>query len=190
MKQKKQRCWWCGSDPLYVQYHDLEWGRPVHDDQKIFEMLTLESFQAGLSWLTILRKRENFRKAFRNFDPHKVSRFGEREKSRLLLDAGIVRNRQKIEAAVNNARRFLEVQREFGSFDRYIWGFTNYKTLRSKRHRTRENLPTTCPEAELLAQDLKNRGFKFLGPTTIYAHMQASGMVDDHIRGCFLYKRT
>jgi DNA-3-methyladenine glycosylase I len=179
------RCWWCGEDPLYVEYHDKEWGRPVHDDRKIFEMLLLEGFQAGLSWITILRKRENFRRAFAGFDPRKISRFGKRDLVRLLADVGIVRNRAKCEAAVNNAQRFLEVQKEFGSFDRYIWRFTGGKTMRAKIGR---KLRATSPESDALSKDLKARGFKFVGSTIIYAHMQAMGMVDDHVPGCWRYK--
>lgn len=179
------RCWWCGEDPDYVRYHDTEWGVPVHDDQKLFEFLVLESFQAGLSWLTILRKRENFRAAFAGFNPHKVACFGRREHDQLLQNAGIVRNRAKIEAAVINAKAFLLIQEEFGSFDRYIWGFTDFKTLRAVPAPTRETLPTTSAEAMALSRDLKGRGFAFLGPTVVYAHMQATGMVDDHVAGCF-----
>ncbi len=183
------RCWWCGNDPLYVQYHDAEWGVPVHEDQRIFEFLVLESFQAGLSWLTILRKRENFRAAFAQFDPERVARFGDQERAVLLQDKGIVRNRLKIEAAIKNAQAFLQVQDKFGSFDRYIWGFTNFKTIRAKEPPRRETLPTTSPEAHALAKDLKSRGFSFLGPTVVYAHMQATGMVDDHVEGCFKCRR-
>ena len=185
----KQRCWWCGNDPLYIAYHDDEWGVPVHDDQKLFEMLTLEAFQAGLSWLTILRKRENFREAFSGFDPARVARYGKRDISRLLKNAGIVRHRSKIEAAINNAQCFLDVQQEFDSFDKYVWSFTDHRTMRSKRRLTRKNIPSISPESELLAKDLKHRGFKFLGPTTCYAHMQASGMVDDHVESCFRYRK-
>jgi DNA-3-methyladenine glycosylase I len=182
------RCWWCGDDPLYVAYHDSEWGVPVHDDNQIFEFLILETFQSGLSWLTILRKRENFRAAFAGFDPVQIARFGAPEKRRLLGDQGIVRNRLKIDAAISNARAFLEVQEQFGSFDRYIWGFTGYRTLRAKKGPHRETIPTTSPEAIALSKDLKRRGFKFVGPTVVYAHMQATGMVDDHVVGCFRYR--
>ena len=184
----KPRCWWCGDDPLYVDYHDHEWGVPVHDDIKLFEMLTLEAFQAGLSWLTILRKRENFRKAFRQFDPQRVARFNAASVKRLMNDAGIVRNRAKIEAAVNNAKRFLEVQKEFGTFDRYIWQFTNYQTLRSTPAPTKDSVRATSPESDALSKDLRARGFRFVGSTICYAHMQATGMVDDHVRGCFRYQ--
>lgn len=186
--KKRERCWWCGEDPLYVKYHDEEWGRPVHDDCAIFEMLLLEGFQAGLSWLTILRKRENFRKAFKGFDPAKVARFRAADIERLMKDEGIVRNRAKIEAAVNNAQRFLEVQKEFGSFDRYIWGFTGHKTLRAPRAPTRDSMPARSAESDRMSKDLKMRGFKFVGSTICYAHMQATGMVDDHMAGCFRAK--
>ena len=182
------RCWWCGDDPLYMHYHDTEWGVPVHEDQKIFEFLILETFQAGLSWLTILRKREHFRAAFAGFDPAKVARFGARERAAQLQNAGIVRNRLKVEAAVKNANAFLQVQEEFGSFNRYIWGFTDFKTLRAAQAPTRETMPTTSPEAHALSKDLKARGFSFVGPTVVYAHMQATGMVDDHVEGCFRRK--
>jgi DNA-3-methyladenine glycosylase I len=171
-----------------MHYHDTEWGVPVHEDQKIFEFLILETFQAGLSWLTILRKREHFRAAFAGFDPAKVARFGARERAALLQNAGIVRNRLKVEAAVKNANAFLQVQEEFGSFNRYIWGFTDFKTLRAAQAPTRETMPTTSPEAHALSKDLKARGFSFVGPTVVYAHMQATGMVDDHVEGCFRRK--
>ncbi len=184
----KPRCWWCGEDPLYVDYHDKEWGVPVRDDQKIFEMLILESFQAGLSWITILRKRENFRRAFKNFNAPKMARFGKREIAKLMADAGIVRNRAKIEAAINNAKLFLEVQKEFGSFSRYIWQFTGGKTLRNKHGLSRSSMPARSPESDAMSKDLKKRGFKFVGSTICYAHMQATGMVDDHVKGCFKSK--
>lgn len=189
MASKKQRCWWCGDDPLYVKYHDEEWGFPVHDDQKLFEFLLLESFQAGLSWITILRKRENFRKAFADFDPEKVARFNQRSISRLMQNPGIVRNRAKIEAAIGNAKAFLMVQAEFGSFDKYIWQFTDYLTLRNPKNVTQENIPSTSKESDQMAKDLKSRGFKFVGSTVCYAHMQATGMVDDHVQGCFRYRK-
>ncbi len=191
MKKKqrsKTRCWWCLSHPIYIKYHDTEWGRPVHDDRKIFEMLTLEAFQAGLSWLTVLKKRPAFRKAFVNFDPKKVSKFAKKDVIRLMNDAGIIRNRLKIEAAINNAARFLEVKKEFGTFDKYIWDFTKYKTLRNKKGITQKTIPASSPESDALSKDLKTRGFKFVGSTIIYAHMQATGMVDDHMVGCFRYK--
>ena len=181
----KTRCWWCGEEPLYVEYHDKEWGRPVHDDRQIFEMLILEGFQAGLSWITILRKRENFRRAFKNFDPKAILKFTKKDVERLMQDQGIVRNRLKIEGTIINARLFLEVQKEFGTFDRYIWGFTKYKTVRDPRGRVRGKIPATTPESDALSKDLKKRGFKFVGSTICYAHMQATGMVDDHTKDCF-----
>lgn len=183
----KSRCWWCGEDPLYCDYHDNEWGLPLHEDQKIFEMLILEGFQAGLSWLTVLKKRKNFRKAFRNFNPKAVSKMTADDVTRLMQDAGIIRNRLKIEAAINNAKRFLEVKKEFGTFDKYIWSFTGFKTLRNPRGLKPGKLPATSKESDDLSKDLKKRGFKFVGSTIIYAHMQATGMVDDHVEGCFRY---
>jgi DNA-3-methyladenine glycosylase I len=186
-----RRCAWANSDPLYVDYHDNEWGVPLHDDRKLFEMLLLEGFQAGLSWLTILKKRDAFRKAFSGFDPRKIARYTARDRTRLLGDAGIVRNRLKIDAAVTNAQAFLAVQKEFGSFDRYIWGFTGGRTLRpKKRPRTVADLPCETDESRAMSKDLKRRGFKFVGPTICYAHMQACGMVDDHLAGCFRNRRS
>jgi DNA-3-methyladenine glycosylase I len=187
--KEKSRCWWCGTDPLYVAYHDEEWGIPQHDDRKIFEMLILEGFQAGLSWITILRKRDNFRKAFARFNAKKIAQFGKREIEVLMQDAGIIRNRQKIAAAITNAQCFLAVQKEFGSFDKYIWSFTGHKTLRNKKAISHKNIPTTSSESDALSKDLKKRGFKFVGSTIIYAHMQATGMVDDHVQECFRYQR-
>ena len=171
-----------------ADYHDNEWGRTEHDDQKLFEKLTLDSFQAGLSWRTILHKRENFRSAFHGFDLHKVSRYGDADRERLLADAGIVRNRQKIDAAINNAQRVLELQTEFGSFDQYIWSFTDHKTLRGDPVSDWRELPSTSPESDAMSKDLKARGFKFVGSTICYAFMQAVGMVDDHMVGCFRFK--
>ena len=162
---------------------------PVHDDRKIFEMLTLEGFQAGLSWITILRKRDNFRKAFKNFDVRKVARFGKADVARLMRDEGIIRNRLKIEAAITNARRFLDVQKEYGSFDRYIRRFTGNRTVRNPNGLTRKTIRATSPESDALSKDLKQRGFKFVGSTVCYAHMQATGMVDDHVVGCFKYRK-
>ena len=188
MPSTKQRCWWCGTDPLYVAYHDQEWGVPVHDDGKLFEMLLLESFQAGLSWITILRKRENFRKAFAQFNPNKVACFVAKDRVRLMNDAGIVRNRAKIDAAIENARLFLEVQEEFGSFDSYIWRFTDHKVIRSPKPISQKNIRSTSPESDAMSKDLKRRGFRFVGSTVCYAHMQATGMVDDHVKGCFKYR--
>lgn len=183
----KSRCGWCGDDPLYCDYHDREWGVPLHDEQRLFEMLILEGFQAGLSWITILRKRENFRKAFRKFDPKKVAKFTKADVARLMKNEGIVRNRLKIEAAITNAKAFLAVQKEFGSFDKYIWQFTGYQTLRDPKGMTQKRMRSTSPESDALSKDLKARGFKFVGSTIIYAHMQATGMVDDHVEGCWKY---
>ena len=181
----KSRCWWCGEDELYVDYHDNEWGRPVRDDEKIFEMLLLEAFQAGLSWITILRKRENFRKAFKNFNPKSIAQFDKSDVARLMNDEGIIRNRLKIESAITNAQRFLEVKKEFGTFSKYIWSFTDNRTVRHPTGYTRNSLPATSPEAVALSKDLKKRGFKFVGPTVCHAHMQATGMRDDHTVDCF-----
>ena len=170
-------------------YHDHEWGAPIHDDRRLFEYLILDGFQAGLSWRTILYKREAFRHAFDGFDPGRVAGYGAAERRRLLNDAGIVRNRQKVDAAIRNAAAFLGIQKEFGSFDRYLWRFTGRRTLRGRAARRWEDVPTTCPEAEALSADLRERGFSFVGPTIIYAFMQAVGMVDDHMIGCFKYRR-
>lgn len=183
-----QRCPWPAADPLMVEYHDREWGAPVHDDRKIFEFLVLEAFQAGLSWRIILRKRENFRKAFAGFDPRKVARFTVRDARRLMNDAGIVRNRAKILASIENAKRFLEVRKKFGTFSRYMWSWVKGKPIVHKL-RTIKDYPAAIPEAHAWAKDLKARGFKFLGPTVVYAHMQAAGMVNDHTVGCFLHKK-
>ncbi len=184
------RCFGGTVDPLMVRYHDEEWGVPVHDDGQLFEFLVLEGQQAGLSWRTILHKRENYRRALDGFDPVKVATYGEADRQRLLADAGIVRNRLKIAAIINNAQRFLEVRREFGSFDRYIWQFTGHRTLRREGVLTLDNTPTTTPESDAMAQDLKQRGFRFTGSTVCYAHMQATGMVNDHITGCFRAPRA
>lgn len=170
-----------------AEYHDREWGRAVRDDKKIFEFLVLESAQAGLSWLTVLRKREGYRKAFANFDAGRVARFGAREEARLLANPAIIRNGAKVRAAINNARAFLAVQKEFGSFSRYMWQWVGNKPLKHEIAALKD-YPTRTPEAEAWAHDLKKRGFKFLGPTTLYAHMQAVGMARDHMRHCFLYK--
>jgi DNA-3-methyladenine glycosylase I len=177
------RCWWATTDPLYVAYHDDEWGRPVADDTRLFEKLALEGFQSGLSWLTILKKRENFRRAFCGFDPARVARFGAPDVTRLLGDAGIVRHRGKIEAAIHNAGAVRAVQREHGSFAAYIWSFAPApRALRA--HRTRATVPATTEISEALAKDLRRRGFRFVGPTTVYAFMQAMGLVNDHLVGC------
>ena len=182
------RCW-PTDDPVYIAYHDEEWGRPIRDERGLYERLCLEGFQAGLSWITILRKRDNFQKAFKHFDAQKVARFGKADVRRLLRDAGIIRNRLKIAGAVANARRFLEVQKEFGSFDRYIWRFTGNRTMRDPNGVTRKTLRATSPESDALSKDLKQRGFTFVGSTVCYAHMQATGMVDDHVKGCFKYRK-
>jgi len=179
-----ERCPWCGGDALMEAYHDQEWGKPVRNDQRIFEFLVLEAFQAGLSWRTILYKRENFRKAFKGFDPRRVAKFTAKDRARLMKDAGIVRNRAKIKAAILNARLFLGIQKEFGSFSKYAWSWVKGKPI-VHRIRTIKDYPVVIPEAEKWAKDLKQRGFKFLGPTVIYAHMQASGMVNDHALRCF-----
>jgi DNA-3-methyladenine glycosylase I len=185
----RSRCAWCGTDPLYVRYHDEEWGVPVHDDRKHFEFLILEGAQAGLSWITILRKRENYREAFDGFDPARVARFGRREFARLMKNPGIVRNRLKIEGAARNARAFLTVQDEFGSFDRYVWRFVGGRPIQNCWTHTKE-LPACTSESDALSADLKKRGFAFVGSTIIYAHMQAVGMVNDHVMNCFRYKST
>jgi len=179
------RCPWVDlTKPDYVAYHDEEWGVPIHDDRRLFEFLTLEAAQAGLSWYTILRKREGYRRAFADFDPVKVARFTQQKVEALMLDPGIVRNQMKIEAAVGNARRFLEVQAEFGSFDRYIWGFVNGKPI-VNRPKSLEDYPSRTPLSDTISKDLKTRGFRFVGSTIVYAHMQATGMVDDHSVDCF-----
>ncbi len=178
------RCWWCGDDPLYVAYHDREWGVPVHDDRTLFEFLLLEGAQAGLSWITILRRREGYRRAFAGFDPAVVAGFGEREIATLLADSGIVRNRQKVRSAVANARAFLAVQEEWGSFDAYIWHFLDDGPIQNHWRQPSE-VPATTPHAAAISKDLRRRGFSFVGPTIVYAHMQATGMVNDHLVDCF-----
>lgn len=182
----KQRCAWTGNDPLMIEYHDREWGVPVHDDRKLFEFMVLDAFQAGLSWATILRKREYFRVALDNFEPETIARYDEKKIAELLLNAGIIRNRAKIRATVKNARAFLEVQREFGTFDQYIWRFVGY-TPRINGWKTDAEIPATSPAAEAMSADLKKRGFGFVGPTICYAFMQAAGMVNDHVISCFRY---
>jgi DNA-3-methyladenine glycosylase I len=186
---KRNRCAWCLKFDQYIEYHDKEWGVPVHDDRVHFEFLILEGAQAGLSWSTILKKREGYRKAFADFDPVKVARFSEAKLEKILLDPGIVRNRLKVFAAVNNAKRFLEVQKEFGSFDKYIWGFVNGKPIVNK-WKTLKHVPPTSKESDALSKDLIKRGFKFVGSTVIYAHMQACGLINDHLVECFRYKET
>jgi len=179
----KQRCWWCGDDPLYVAYHDDEWAQPVTDDIRLFEKVCLEGFQAGLSWITILRKRENFRKAFAGFDFHKVAKFTEKDVERLLQDEGIIRHRGKIEATINNAQRAIEVVEEFGSLAKYFWSFEPKAVAAPK---ILKDIPADTDISKVLSKDLKKRGFKFVGPTTMYAHMQAMGMVNDHLDGCHM----
>ena len=181
------RCPWAASDPAYVAYHDEEWGVPLHDDRRLFEMLVLEGAQAGLSWLTILKRRENYRRAFDRFDPRKVAGYGEDRIARLLADAGIIRNRLKVRSAVTNARAFLEVQEEFGSFDRYVWGFVDGRPLQNA-WTTLDELPARTALSDTLSRDLKARGFSFVGSTICYAHMQATGMVNDHLVSCFRHR--
>src|SRR5690606_1865416 len=183
-----ERCNWVTIDELYIKYHDEEWGKPVYDDQTIFEFLVLESFQAGLSWITILRKRENFRNAFDHFDYRKIATYTDEKIGELMNNVSIVRNRLKILATINNAQRFMEVQQEFGSFFKYIWGFVNHTPI-VNTFKTIKEVPATTDISDGLAKDLKKRGFKFLGSTVIYAHMQATGMVNDHITSCFCYKK-
>jgi DNA-3-methyladenine glycosylase I len=180
------RCGWAGSDPLYVKYHDTEWGVPVHNDRKLFEFLLLEGAQAGLSWITILRKRENYREAFGRFDPEKIARYDKRAVQRLLHNEGIVRNRLKIEAAVQNARAFLRVREENGTFSAWVWRFVEGKPIQHARKSLKE-IPAVTPESLAMSKELKKRGFNFVGPTICYAFMQATGMVNDHIIRCFRY---
>ncbi|MCB9196124.1 MAG: DNA-3-methyladenine glycosylase I [Flavobacteriales bacterium] len=177
------RCEWCGSDPLYVAYHDKEWGVPVKEDQKMFEFLILETFQAGLSWITILRKRENFRKAFDQFDYKIVAKYDDAKIEKLMMDSGIIRNHLKIRAAISNAQAYIEVQKEFGTFCDYIWGFVDHHPIQNNIQSISE-LPAKTELAEKISKDLKRRGFKFVGPTVVYAHMQATGMVNDHVLKC------
>lgn len=180
----KTRCGWCLGDAIYVTYHDEEWGTPVHDDKLLFEFLVLESFQAGLSWLTILKKRENFKKAFSNFDVKKVAKYDEKKYETLMQDAGIIRNQLKIRAAINNAQRFIEIQKEFGSFDKYVWGFVGGKPLRNSLKTLKDIQPKT-KISDAMSKDMGKRGFKFRGSTICYAFMQAVGMVDDHLDNCW-----
>ncbi len=188
IRKEKRRCDWASlSDPLYMSYHDEEWGVPVHDDRKLFEILLLEGAQAGLSWGTILRKRENFRRAFDGFDPRKVARYGEGSVRRLMSDEGIIRNELKVRGAIQNARSFLRVQKEFGSFDSYVWRFVEGKPKKNRWRSLRE-IPPSTGESEALSRDLVARGFRFVGPTICYAHMQATGMVNDHLLYCFRYR--
>ncbi len=183
---EKNRCNWPGDDPRMIEYHDNEWGKPLHDDDRLFEAVILDTFQAGLSWRTILYKRENFRNAFDNFNAVKIARYGEKDVARLMNDAGIIRNKLKILAAIENAKRFIEVKEEFGSFDKYIWQFTSYRTIKNKFNLLNE-LPAKSKESDEMNKDMKKRGFKFVGSTICYAFMQGTGMVNDHIVDCFRY---
>ncbi|MFZ1519288.1 MAG: DNA-3-methyladenine glycosylase I [Ignavibacteriaceae bacterium] len=186
---KKTRCPWPANDILYIKYHDKEWGVPVHNDKKLFEFLLLEGFQAGLSWRTILYKRQNFRIAFDNFDFNKVAKYNKRKINSLMKDAGIIRNKLKIESSVKNAKAFIAVRKEFGTFDKYIWGFVDGKPIKNKFKSLKE-LPARTELSDLISKDLKKRGFNFVGSTIIYAHMQATGMVNDHLTNCFRYNET
>lgn len=183
---EKIRCGWCGTNALYTAYHDNEWGVPLHDDRRLFEMLILEGMQAGLSWITILRKRESFRRVFDNFEPAKVAKYGDKKIAELLSNPDIIRNRLKINAAVTNAKAFIEVQKEFGSFDKYIWSFVDNKPI-VNRPKTLADVPATTPLSDKISAELKRRGFKFVGSTIVYSFMQAVGMVDDHLVSCFCY---
>ncbi len=183
----KKRCEWCGTDPLYVDYHDNDWGVPVHDDRLLFEMIVLEGAQAGLSWSTVLKKRESYRKAFDNFDPVKVARYTDKRMARLLENPGIIRNRLKVASAVRNAKAFLAVAQEFGSFDAYIWQFVDFKPIQNKWKHMKE-LPASTPESDAMSKDLKKRGFNFVGSTICYALMQSIGMVNDHAIDCYRYR--
>jgi len=187
MAKEKQRCAWCMKDELYQRYHDEEWGVPVHDDAKLFEFLILESFQAGLSWHIVLKKRENFRKAFKNFDAKKIDKFTEDDVERLMQDEGIIRNRLKIQAAIVNAKLYLQLQKEYGSFDAYIWKFVNHKPIDNKRKSLSE-IPATTAVSDAMSKELGKLGFKFRGSTICYAFMQAVGMVDDHVKDCWRKK--
>ncbi len=189
MNPQTIRCDWTNNNPYNIEYHDKEWGLPLHNDQKLFEFLILDAFQAGLSWLTILKKRENFRKAFDNFDAKKIALYDDKKINELLNNAGIIRNKLKIHASVTNAKSFLEIQKEFGSFDKYIWQFTKHKTIVNKWENWKE-IPASTKESDAMSKDLKKRGFKFVGSTICYAFMQAAGMVNDHTVDCFRYKEV
>lgn len=180
------RCSWCGNDPLYISYHDEEWGVPVYDDQALFECLILETFQAGLSWITVLKKRKNFRDAFDHFDYHKIATYDEKKIESLLQNSGIIRNKLKILSAISNAKYFIEIQNEFGSFRKYIWGFVNENSIKNNFKTTSEYTVKTSL-SETISKDLKNRGFKFVGATVVYAFMQAIGIVNNHVESCFRY---
>lgn len=185
MTEDLQRCGWAGNDPLMIAYHDYEWGEPCHDDQALFERLTLEAFQAGLSWLLILRKREHFRRAFDEWDVERIAAYGDQEVERLLSDPGIVRNRLKVASTIRNAQRFLDLRAEYGSFDRYIWSFVDGAPLIRPPAPTWTAVPAATPESDVIARDLRHRGFKMVGPIMCYSFMQSIGMVNDHVQGCF-----
>lgn len=186
---EKKRCNWCGTDPLYIEYHDTEWGVPIYEDAKLFEFLILETFQAGLSWITILRKRENFRAALDNFDYKLISNYNQIKIDELLLNPGIIRNKLKIKATITNARAFMQIQNEFGSFSTYIWSFVNNVPIKNSWN-SMSDVPATTVLSDTISKDLKKRGFKFVGSTVIYAHMQATGMVNDHTKDCFRYQEV
>lgn len=186
---EKNRCGWCVGDALYEEYHDTEWGVPVYDDEKLFEFLVLETFQAGLSWITILRKRENFRRAFDNFDYRVIAEYSEEKLETLLQDPGIIRNKLKVKATVSNAQAFMQIQEEYGSFRNYIWEFVNHSPVQNKVENYKK-APATTPVSDKLSKDMKKRGFKFVGSTVMYAHMQATGMVNDHEISCFRYEEV
>ncbi len=186
---KKKRCSWPGEDALMIAYHDTQWGKPEHDDKKHFEAFILDANQAGLSWRTILHKRENFRKAFANFDFNKVARFTKKDFNRLMKDKGIIRNRMKVEAAIVNARKFLEIRKEFGTFDAYIWSFVGGKPIKNA-HKMSSDIGATSKESDAMSKDLNKRGFKFVGSTICYAYMQGVGMVNDHLTECFRYREV
>ncbi|MBI1932947.1 MAG: DNA-3-methyladenine glycosylase I [Ignavibacteriales bacterium] len=181
------RCTWCGTDPLYVKYHDEEWGVPSHDDRKLFEMLNLEGAQAGLSWFTILKKRENYKNVFDNFDTEKISKYSDKKIEKILQDPGIVRNKLKVNSVITNAKAFLQVKQEFGTFDNYIWQFVNYKQINNS-FKSIKDVPAKTEISDAMSKDLKKRGFKFVGSTICYAFMQAVGMINDHTKNCFRYE--
>jgi DNA-3-methyladenine glycosylase I len=185
----KPRCPWPGDNQIYIDYHDNEWGRPTHDDQKLFEMLMLEGAQAGLSWITVLKKRENYRKAFDDFDPKKIAEYDDKKVDELLHDEGIIRNRLKINSAIHNAKLFLEIQKEHGSFNKFIWKYVDYKPI-INNHKTIDTIPATTEISDQISKDLKKLGFKFVGSTSMYAFMQASGMVNDHLIACSFRKQS
>lgn len=183
---EKRRCGWVGKEQIYIDYHDQEWGRPVRNDAQQFEFLILETFQAGLSWITVLRKRENFRKALDNFDYHKIAQYGEEKVQELMQNEGIIRNQLKVRATITNAQAFMRIQEEFGSFTEYIWGFVNHEPIDGKR-KSLQDVPAKTDLSDAISKDLKKRGFKFVGSTVVYAHMQATGLVNDHVTDCFCY---